>query len=101
MKMWAVYDTVDYDVEIFVTKEKADEYYKCYSKNSLFNLTSPQPIDVPTEYDVLKVILEKLEEKLHEPQYQHEGETWENGLIIAQDIIELFIGGKHNDWYEL
>ena len=28
-----------------------------------------------------------IEELLKEPQYQHEGEDWKNGLIMAQEIL--------------
>lgn len=33
------------------------------------------------------VLLEKLRAVMDEPQYQHEGEDWQNGLIIAEELI--------------
>lgn len=36
---------------------------------------------------VLYELNNKIEEKLKEPQYQHDGEDWQVGLIIAQDVL--------------
>lgn len=40
--------------------------------------------------DVLNKIIEEIEIKLKEPQYQHVGEDWQVGLIIAEDIIDKY-----------
>lgn len=39
---------------------------------------------------VLDKIIEEIEIKLKEPQYQHVGEDWQVGLIIAEDIIDKY-----------
>ena len=33
-------------------------------------------------------VQEKIEKKLTEPSYQHEGEDWQNGLIVAEMFID-------------
>ena len=39
---------------------------------------------------VLGQIRAEIEEVLQEPQYQHEGEDWGEGLCIAQQIIDKY-----------
>ena len=41
--------------------------------------------------NILKEIMKKIEEKLNEPQYQHEGEDWKMGLIMAEEIVNEYI----------
>ena len=49
------------------------------------------------EYDseLLDKVAEKFKENINtildEPNYQHEGETWQNGLIIASDSLDEVI----------
>jgi len=44
--------------------------------------------------DVLDKIRVEIEQKLKEPMYQHEGEDWMVGLIMAQDIIDRYREGE-------
>lgn len=32
----------------------------------------------------------EIDKTLHEPDYQHEGEDWQNGLIMAENIVEKY-----------
>lgn len=34
-----------------------------------------------------KSILDKIEALMNEPEYQHEGEDWVNGLIMSEELI--------------
>lgn len=40
---------------------------------------------------ILNEIQEEIDKVLQEPQYYHEGEDWQNGLIIASNIIDEYI----------
>ena len=42
--------------------------------------------------EVLDKVRAEIEAKLAEPQYQHEGEDWQNGLIMAETIIDKYKG---------
>lgn len=42
---------------------------------------------------VINDIKAEINNVLKEPQYQHEGEDWTNGLIIAEQIIDKYISG--------
>lgn len=50
-------------------------------------LLSESEIRADTRAKVHDEINNKIEEILKEPQYQHDGEDWRMGLIIAQDVL--------------
>ena len=54
---------------------------------SVYKKAFDMAIEALEQKAVLDKIIEEIEIKLKEPQYQHVGEDWQVGLIIAEDII--------------
>ena len=48
-------------------------------------------LDLEKQIEDIKAEIDKIAD---EPAYQHEGEDWQFGLIIAKNIIDKHISGK-------
>ena len=49
---------------------------------------------------LLEDIKSEINEKLQEPEYQHEGEDWQSGLIMAETIIDKHTNQKEESNFE-
>lgn len=51
------------------------------------------------ETNLVTTILNKFDEILKEPEYQHEGDTWRTGICLAADILqEVFANEPVAKW---
>ena len=70
-----------------------DSYYDGFIAYSEFQIKNAPTIEA-VPMSVIDDIKAEIKQILNEHLYQHEGEDWRNGLIIAEDVIDKHISGK-------
>ena len=76
-----------------MTREKAIEFGEFWlemnidGKDSLTYQFFEMSVKALKQEDILDRVQEKINKLLKEPDYQHEGEDWKTGLIMAEELI--------------